>query len=176
MVAVRQKDPATLVNRKGGRGRGVAIAMRPPGWRMPSLPPTVTDPLKDPVQATFRPLAMRHVRLVWREWWRSTASLGVDLGSDLEPLNWWILCVFRRALYVQIVREQPLVRGSMGQPVRNPLEGTIAKLSEDVARAEQRFGMTTLDRFRLHFEARFSEEEDEGEREMLNEYRRLSAG
>lgn len=154
MVAVRQKSPTALQNTRGGRGKGVIVPEgRPKSWRKPALPREVTTPLTDPVQARFQPAALQHARTVWREWWRSGASLAVDLQSDMEALSWWIITVFRRALYIQIVREQPLVKGSTGQPVRNPLEHVIRGLTHDINHTSDRFGMDPLARFRLHFEA-----------------------
>lgn len=153
MVGVRQKSPAVVQNARGGRARSVMITPRPEGWRAPALPREVTAPLVDPVQARFQPAALRHTREVWRRWWGSPPSQAVDLGSDLEAVRWWIICVFRRSLYIQVVREQPLVKGSAGQPVPNPLERVIRGLTLDINRAADRFGMDSLSRFRLHFEA-----------------------
>ena len=157
MANVRHKDPALLVNRRGslGRGRGVTVSVRPEGFRAPPLPPEVTTPLTDPAQARFQPAALRHTRLVWREWWRSQPSLGVDMTSDMEAIHWWIICVFRRSVYIQFVLAQPLVKNQeTGAVTTNPLERTIAKLTADIDRAAVRFGMDTLSRFRLHFEER----------------------
>lgn len=151
MVAVRQKDPSLLVNQRGGRGRGLAVLAREETWKPPRLPADVISPLTDPVQARFQPAAVKHARGRWNDWWKSSASQAVDVRSDMEALWWWITCVFRRALYVQIVREQPVVKGAKG-PIINPLERTISKLSADIARAEMHFGMTPLSRFRLQIE------------------------
>ena len=177
MVAVRQKPPSALQNTRGGRGRGVSIGGRPPGWRIPNIPREVTAPLTDAVQRAYQAGAVRHARAAWRSWWASPASLAVDVESDLEALNWWIICVFRRSLYLQLVRDQPLVKGSQKQPVRNPLEDVISAMSREIARVEARFGMTTLDRFRLHFEATGHHvDEDQEERDAEDEYRRLLQG
>lgn len=143
---------------------------------MPALPPGVTAPLADPVQARYQPLAVKHARMIWREWWGSQPAFAVDLGSDLEAISWWIVCVFRRALYIQVVRERPLVKGSTGQPVSNPLERVISGLTEDINRAEERFGMDTLSRFRLAFEPlRSRPEEGSWDRTHfeIERYRRL---
>ncbi len=94
------------------------------------------------------------------------------LESDREAIEWWITCVYRRALYTQVVLRQPMVRGSMGQPVVNPLEATVARLTRDIDQAADRFGMTTLARFRLHFEAQgFAEDPDQQDAEA--EYREM---
>ena len=60
--------------------------------------------------------------------------------------------MFRRALYTAMVLAQPVVKGSMGQPVVNPLQGVIELLSRDIEWAAARYGMTPLDRFRLNIE------------------------
>lgn len=153
MANVRQKAPELLKNGRGGRGRGVMVPERPNGWRVPALPSEVTAQILDPVQARFQPAAVAHTRTVWRDWWKSAPSHAVDMQSDREAIHWWIICVFRRALYIHIVREQPLVKGSTGQPTPNPLERVIRNLTADINRATDRFGMDTLSRFRLHFEA-----------------------
>lgn len=172
MVAVRRKPPTALQNTRGGRGRGVMAPGRPRDFRVPSLPAEITRPLSDPIQARMQPEAVKHARRIWREWWKSPPSMGVDIGSDMEALSWWIICVFRRSLYIQIVRQQPLVKGSMGQPVPNPLERVMARMSEDIARAEARFGMTTLDRFRLHFETKATRIQDDDAPTAIDEYRK----
>lgn len=153
MAGVRLKSPDALQNTRGGRGRGVRVGVRPPGWKVPRLPDSVTRPLADGVQAKLQPAATAHARRIWKAWWSSAPSLAVDMASDLEAIEWWILCVFRRHLYAGIVLQQPMVRGSTGQPVVNPLEATVARLTSDIDRLADRFGMTTLSRFRLHFEA-----------------------
>jgi hypothetical protein len=172
MVAVRQKPATALQNTRGGRGRGVAVPGRPPGWKPPALPRAVTAKLADPVQAELQPAALKHAREVWQGWWRSAPAAAVDLESDREAIEWWITCVYRRALYTQVVLRQPMVRGSMGQPVVNPLEATVARLTRDIDQAADRFGMTTLARFRLHFEAQgFAEDPDQQDAEA--EYREM---
>lgn len=130
---------------------------RPDGWKPPALPRVVTASLSDPVQAKLRPAALAYTRSVWASWWASQAAKAVDLDSDLDALNWWITCLYRRAIYVAVVREQPLVRGSMGQLVANPLEGVIRGLTADINRVQERFGMDTLSRFRLSIEDRTAE-------------------
>lgn len=170
-MGVRQKPPTALQNTRGGRGRGVAVGGRPASWRTPPLPNEITNPLRDPIQALFQPRAVKHARTIWGKWWRSEPSIAVNEESDFAALQWWIICVFRRALYIWIVREQPLVKGSTGQPVANPLEDTIGKLTRDIQRAESRFGMTTLDRFRLNFERTVAETDDD--MSLIAEYRKL---
>ena len=172
MVAVRQKPATALQNTRGGRGRGVTVPGRPPGWKPPPLPRAVTAPLRDDLQAKLQPAALRHARAVWKAWWESPLSGAVDWGSDREALEWWIICVFRRAIYVDVVLAQPLVKGSMGQVAANPLEAIIARLTRDIERAADRFGMTTMARFRLHFEAQgFAADPDQEDAEA--EYREM---
>ena len=156
MSGARQKDPALLVNTRGtrgSRGQGVVVALHPAGWKVPTLPREVTAPLADPGQARFQPLALAHTRLVWRDWWASRPALAVDMQSDREAIHWWIVCVFRRSVYVQFVMAQPLVRDDKGTLKANPLEKTIIVLTMEINRFADRFGMDTLSRFRLHFEA-----------------------
>ena len=112
--------------------------------RVPPLPPGVTEPVADPVQARAQPRAVAHARRVWSEWWTSPFSTRSEYNS--EALSWWIICVFRRSLYIQVVREQPLVKGSRGDVMTNPLETTMHKLTEEIARAEFRIGMLSARR------------------------------
>lgn len=151
MVGARNKPPGMVVNARGGKVRVVSVGERPADWRRPQLPRECTRPFEDPVQARFHADALQYTRLVWREWWDSTAALAVDMKSDGEAIRWWIICVFRRSLYVQIVREQPLVKGA-NSAIPNPLSREIRMLTADINRAADRFGMDTLARFRLHFE------------------------
>ncbi len=155
MANFRQKAPELLQFRRGGQGRRVVVTQgRPAGWKPPALPKAVTASLSDPVQAHLRPAALAYTRTVWASWWASQAAKAVDLDSDLDALNWWITCVYRRAIYVDVARQQPLVKGSMGQLVANPLEGVIRGLTADINRTQERFGMDTLSRFRLSIEDR----------------------
>jgi phage terminase small subunit len=48
-----------------------------------------------------------------------------------------------------VVREARLVKGSMGQPVLNPLVGYLAQLEAMITRTEKEFGMTPMARTRL---------------------------
>ncbi len=152
MAGARQKAPALLANNRGGRGRGLVVSTRGDTWRAPSLPHIISTPLVDPVQARFQPAALRQTRKVWRDWWAAQPSQAVDMLSDMAALDMWIICIFRRELYTQVVIAQPLVKGSNGQAMINPLERTIDKLSQRIERAEMHFGMTPLARFRLQLE------------------------
>ena len=158
MANFRQKAPELLQFTRGGQGRRVVVTQgRPDGWKPPALPSAVTAPLADVAQAKLRPAALAYTRKIWEAWWRSQASKAVDLDTDANALDWWITCVFRREIYAAVAMQQPLVKGSMGQLVPNPLESVIRGLTADINRTQERFGMDTLSRFRLAIEDRTAE-------------------
>ena len=112
--------------------------------RVPPLPKEVTEPLMDTLQSRLQPQAVAHAQKVWSEWWRAPYAEACTPNQD--ALSWWITCVFRRALYIQVVRDRPLLKSSRGDLVVNPLEATVHTLTEEIAWAELRIGMETARR------------------------------
>ncbi len=136
MAGVRQKKPAHLANTRGGRGRALAVVERPE--RRPPVAPKGLSP---------------YARRVWRGFFTDWVSDAIDYAADGERLRWWIHCVDERQKLEAIVVNAPLVKGSHGQLMLNPLHRRIDRLTRDIERAEEAFGMTALSRFRLQLTA-----------------------
>lgn len=135
MANVRQKPPELLVNRRGGRGRGLVVAM-PTDRSMPRFP------LKDTQ-------GRKRARDYWRHYWRSPVSAAVDLGADAEALRRWMEAIDEVDKLLPACQASPLMKGSMGQLVLNPLFRRLAELNRIIEGMEDRFGVTPRSRFRL---------------------------
>jgi P27 family predicted phage terminase small subunit len=72
----------------------------------------------------------------------------------------WIQAADEYDRTAKVVRDTRLVKGSMGQPVLNPLVAYLIHLDTLISRAETEFGMTPAARMRLKLEPEAPEEED----------------
>ena len=99
-------------------------------------------------------------RARWRQFWESQAAKAIDLDSDLPRLIRWIQAADEYDRTAKVVRDTRLVKGSMGQPVLNPLVAYLVHLEGVISRAETEFGMTPAARMRLKLDAEPQEEED----------------
>ena len=96
----------------------------------------------------------------WRQFWESPAAKAVHPESDLPRLIRWIHATDEYDRTVKVVRTSRLVRGSMGQPVLNPLVAYLIHLDGLISKAESEFGMTPMARHRLNLEPEPAEEAD----------------
>lgn len=133
MANVRQKDPALLANRRGGRGRGLTVLARDDAFIAPAAPTGLNAAGKK----------------AWNEFWGSDVSAAVDLSADRSDLEHWARCIDERARIWPIIRKAPLVKGSHGQLMLNPLTRRARDLSGEIQRLSDRFGMNPAARFRL---------------------------
>lgn len=86
----------------------------------------------------------------WEAFWRSPVAQVIDPAADLPRLVRWIKASDEWERVTKTINETGrLVRGSMGQPVLNPLFGYLAQLDAQLTRAESEFGMTPMARLRL---------------------------
>lgn len=85
----------------------------------------------------------------WRQFWDSPAAQAVNPESDLPRLIRWIQASDEYDRAAAVVRQSRLVKGSMGQPVLNPLVSYLAHLDGLITRTETDFGMTPAARKRL---------------------------
>jgi hypothetical protein len=76
--------------------------------------------------------------------------MAVDLDSDLPRLIRWIQVTDEYDRTARAFRKTRVVRGSMGQPVLNPLIAYLAHLEAMITRTEKEFGMTPMARARLN--------------------------
>jgi P27 family predicted phage terminase small subunit len=96
----------------------------------------------------------------WAQFWESRAALAVDPASDMPRLIRWIQASDEYDRTAKVVRQTRLVKGSMGQPVLNPLVAYLIHLDTLISRAEADFGMTPAARMRLKLDPEAPEEED----------------
>ncbi len=85
----------------------------------------------------------------WDRFWRS------DLARTVEPTDvpalerlWHLRDQWERAR--RIVTKEPLVTGSQGQPVENPLSKRMDRIASEIRQLEDRFGLSPSGRARLN--------------------------
>lgn len=88
-------------------------------------------------------------RVSWESFWSSDVARAV-VPSDVEALYrlWHLRDQWERAR--RIVVRQPLVDGSQGQPVENPLAKRMDRIAGEIRQLEDRFGLTPSARARLN--------------------------
>jgi len=96
----------------------------------------------------------------WAAFWASPPAKAVDLDADLPRLIRWAQATDEHDRAAETVRQARLVKGSMGQPVLNPLVAYLAQLEQTIRAAEDAFGMTPAARMRLKLETPAGEEDD----------------
>jgi P27 family predicted phage terminase small subunit len=113
-------------------------------------PPMLSLVTPDKPDVPSAPRGLRTVaKAAWVSFWSSSISQVVDRDADMPALVNWAKNVSERERFRAILKTSPLVKGSTGQLVRNPLSGEIARLTAEINRAEEHFGMTPLSRMRL---------------------------
>ena len=112
----------------------------------------------------------------WRHFWESPAAKAVSVESDLPRLIRWIQATDEYDRAATVVRSSRLVKGSMGQPVLNPLVAYLIHLDGLISKAEGEFGMTPMARQRLKLEPELEEVEDVVDQLRARRAARQSAG
>lgn len=137
MAGRRQKDPALLVNQRGGRARKFEV-IPADGERLVPDPPAEIG---------------AHARAVWDRYWRSWVSGAVHVDAHGERLRHWIRCVDERDRLWPMVVKAPIIESAKGRPMVNPLVQRIRELTRDIERAEEHYGMTPLSSWRMQLTA-----------------------
>jgi P27 family predicted phage terminase small subunit len=88
----------------------------------------------------------------WREMWASDVAGSWERNADMGRLARYIIDFDRWLKLSQLMVGRELVRGSRGQVRPNPLFNVLASLEGDLKAAEEKFGLTPLDRMRLGIE------------------------
>lgn len=135
MANQRQKPVDSLSFRRGGRG-GQAINLTKVAGHASEIPAA-------PKGLTYS------AREAWKAFWRSDVAALVNLDADLTALRRWVECLSEREHVCAELAKKPTVEGSMGQDVLNPLANYMEKLTREIARYEDRFGMTPKARMQL---------------------------
>lgn len=137
MAGQRRKAPDLLTNTRGGRGRALTVAPKE-GPRIIPRPPAGIGPA---------------ARATWRRFFQTWVSDTVIWEADGDALQQWILNVDERNKLREMARIAPLIKGSHGQLMQNPLRRTIRELNKEIQTAREHFGMTALARWRLQLTA-----------------------
>lgn len=137
MAGQRQKDPALLANRRGGRGRGLVVVQRDDSFVAPAAPPGLRA----------------YGKKRWLQFWQSENALAIDVNAHGEDLSRWIKCVDERERLWQILRKAPIIKGSHNQLIRNPLSLQVRDLTGEIQWLSDRFLMNPLAEFRAQFTA-----------------------
>jgi hypothetical protein len=90
-----------------------------------------------------------HAKAAWERFWCSPISQIVDLKAHGEALRHWVRCLDAREALWSMWRTRPLIKGSHGQFMTNPLWRQIRDLDDEIAHAEEVFGMNPLAQMRL---------------------------
>jgi P27 family predicted phage terminase small subunit len=85
----------------------------------------------------------------WKAFWRCGVAQAVDPVADLHRIERWIGCVDEYERVNAAFKKGRLVKGSMGQPVLNPLAQYLQQLLAEINKAEAELGLTPLARMRL---------------------------
>lgn len=137
MAGAIQKPREQLVNRRGGRGDHTTEVTVPVTWaerdEIPALP-----------RNTYGEVAAQ----VWEAFWRSDIAVRVDLRSEGYYLVRWLDAVDDRERFLEEANREPLVCGSQGQQVLNPLYRRVAELERIIQWSADHFGLTMLSKFR----------------------------
>ena len=134
MAAKRQKPPEMLQG-KGSRFAGSTslAVVRDEQRPVPITPPALRKAAKD----------------AWTAFWRSPMASLVQDESDMDALRDWAWCVSERDRLQGMVKKTPLVKGSTGQLVTNPLSKLVSDYTRRISQYREQFGMTPLSRMRL---------------------------
>lgn len=133
-MANRRQKPPEMLQGKGSRYAGT------------SLTPVVRDDRPVPIPPTGLRKAAKDA---WLAFWRSPMAALVNDDADLDALRDWAWLVSERDRLQPMVKETPLVPGSMGQLVTNPVAALVKDYTRRIERYREQFGMTPLSRMRL---------------------------
>ena len=87
-------------------------------------------------------------RLAWVAYWESDVA-GASDGADRALVDRWIKNVNRYDALMTTADRNPVVPGSMGQPVANPLYSQGLALEKAIKADEQQIGIGPLNRVKL---------------------------
>ena len=88
----------------------------------------------------------------WNQMWSSDVAGSWDRAGDGGALTRYIFSFDRWMKLSELMVGKEMVRGSRGQVRANPLFGVLATLAVELKLAEEKFGLTPLDRMRLGIE------------------------
>ncbi len=81
-------------------------------------------------------------RARWKEFWRSRYAALIDWHRDRQGLERLFELQDLKTRWLRSVQKHPLVEGSQGQPVANPLATKLTSLAAELRQLEERFGLS----------------------------------
>lgn len=127
-----KKAPGTAVDRRNGRHAELATG------------PTGVAYFDLPLTRDWRP----DTRQAWVAFWSDPVASALT-EVDRTVLLRWADNLDRVALLTETADKEPVCRGSMGQPVENPLYGSASRAMGVVEKCEAQLGIGALNRARL---------------------------
>lgn len=85
----------------------------------------------------------------WCGFFHSPVSNTVEMDAHGPRLRHWARCLDQREKLWEIYAKHPLVKGSHQQVMSHPVWRQVRELNEEIAKAEEAFGMTPLAQLRL---------------------------
>ncbi|HUF53805.1 MAG TPA: P27 family phage terminase small subunit [Dehalococcoidia bacterium] len=153
MVARRQKPPSMLADRRPQRTARIVTVT------------TIEEPPPMP-EGDFLKASID----LWQRFWTSPSARFIDHGSDLFAAKHWI-CYYDEWLRAMAsVQRYRMVITPRGRLIPNPLTKLADTLEERLAKLEEKFGLSPLDRMRLGIESA------EGERSLASLWADLDEG
>ena len=107
--------------------------------------PLLADPPAPP------PRLLQETRRLWDEFWGSSVAAAVDV-SDVPAIRRLFMLRDQWERMRRAVDKTPLVSGSQGQPVENPLAKRMDRIATQIVQLEDRFGLSPVARAKLGVE------------------------
>ena len=92
---------------------------------------------------------LKKTRVAWDRFWASDVSQAFDAGSDLPMLERLFQLRDDRERAHRAYRKDPLIQGSQGQSVLNPMAQVVKTCDSEIRALEDRLGLNPQARLRL---------------------------
>ena len=92
---------------------------------------------------------LKKTRDQWAAFWGSDVAAVCSPPTDLPALERLFSLYDERERCARAIRKSPLVTGSQGQPVLNPLSRQVGAVDPEIRQLEDRFGLTPMARLKL---------------------------
>lgn len=133
-----QRKPASKRQRTNTPELGIVPGGRRGDGDVPALPSTANGPR-----------LLKATQQWWKQVWTSPVASSWEAESDRPVVERLAKLHDDRERAVRSYRKQPLVEGSMGQPVLNPLRSVVAECDKEIRQLEDRLGLSPMARLKL---------------------------
>lgn len=135
--ARKRKDRSQRLRKGVKQGsRQTKLTLHQGGGRIASIP-GVPDGL------------LKSTRESWKNYWHSNLAQIVQLGTDMSAIIRLFTLYDERERAYRSYKKHPLVEGSQGQMVLNPMGRQMSVLDTEIRQLEDRLGMTPRARLQL---------------------------